>query len=52
MAELRLLIDSDWNYKECSAMCFIETWLEEDTPDAAVAPWGSLPTVPTGQPTL
>lgn len=37
MEELTALVRSQWEYRECSFMCFTETWLKERTPDSVVA---------------
>ena len=40
MDELFLLTQNNWKFKECSAICLTETWLDEGIPDAVVTPPG------------
>ncbi len=37
MEELTALARTQWEYHECSFMCFTETWLKERMPDSVVA---------------
>ena len=36
MDELQLMIQTDKDYSDCSAICLTETWLEQSVPDQAV----------------
>ena len=38
--ELRALVDTQRDYKECSALCFTETWLYPSVPDSSITPPG------------